>query len=337
MANIFSRTLGQQFVIENAAGAGGTTGALRASRATPDGYTLFVHNVAPHVSGPVLYPSATYDPIKNFIPIGTLAFAAHYVVVRKDFPAKDLKSLIDFAKANPGKINFGSAGAGSATHLACVLFGQQTGTQITHVPYRGTGPALNDLVAGTLDLMCDQGLNMMGQATAGGVNVLAIAQKTRFPGLPNVPTTAEAGLPGFEVQAATAMYAIAGTPEPVREEARRHHGGRLQGRERAQAHRGARLRASRPRPGYAGGSRGAHQGGIRPLGSGHPAGQDHGSVSAAAAGASSPLQPQARSRASMCSGAGAVTRTGSLFFWMGTITSRACRCSGVSPPGAAVP
>jgi tripartite-type tricarboxylate transporter receptor subunit TctC len=137
------------------------------------------------------------------------------VVVRKDFPAKDLKSLIGYAKANPNKINFGSAGAGSATHLACVLFAQQTGTQITHVPYRGTGPALNDLVAGTLDMMCDQGLNMMGQATAGGVNVLAIAQKTRFPGLPNVPTTAEAGLPGFEVQAATAMYALAGTPEAV--------------------------------------------------------------------------------------------------------------------------
>jgi tripartite-type tricarboxylate transporter receptor subunit TctC len=213
--DFFSRTLGQQFVVENVAGAGGTTGAVRAARAAADGYTLFVHNVAPHVSGPVLYPSATYDPIKNFIPVGTLAFAAHYVVVSNKFPAKDLKSLIDFAKANPGKINFGSAGAGSATHLACVLFGQQTGAQLTHVPYRGTGPALNDLVAGTLDMMCDQGLNMMGQATAGGVRVLAIAQKTRFPGLPNVPTTAEAGLPGFEVQAATAMYAIGGTPEPV--------------------------------------------------------------------------------------------------------------------------
>jgi tripartite-type tricarboxylate transporter receptor subunit TctC len=211
----FSRTLGQQFVVENAAGAGGTTGALRAARSKPDGYTVFVHNVAPHVSGPVLYPSATYDPIKNFVPIGTLAYAAHYVVVRKDFPAKDLKSFIDYARANPTKINYGSAGAGSATHLACVLFGQQTGAQITHVPYRGTGPALNDLVAGTLDMMCDQGLNMMGQATAGTVNVLAIAQKTRFAGLPNVPTTAEAGLPGFEVQAATAMYAIAGTPEPI--------------------------------------------------------------------------------------------------------------------------
>ncbi|MFZ9502221.1 MAG: Bug family tripartite tricarboxylate transporter substrate binding protein [Beijerinckiaceae bacterium] len=211
----FARTLGQQFVVENAAGAGGTTGALRAARATPDGYTIFVHNVAPHVSGPALYPSATYDPVKNFEPIGTLAFAAHYIVLRKDFPAKDLKEFIAFAKANPGKINYGSAGGGSATHLACVLFGQQAGVELTHVPYRGTGPALNDLVAGTLDLMCDQGLNMMGQATAGGVKVLAVAQKSRFPGLPNVPTAAEAGLPGFEVSAATAMYAIAGTPAPV--------------------------------------------------------------------------------------------------------------------------
>ena len=208
----FSRTLGQQFVVENTAGAGGSTGTMRASRAKPDGYTVFVHNVAPHVAGPVLYSSATYDPVKSFEPIGTLAFAAHYIVVRKDFPAKDLKEFLTFAKANPGKINYGSAGAGSATHLACVLFGQQTDTSITHVPYRGTGPALNDLVAGTLDLMCDQGLNMMGQATAGTLKVLAIAQKTRFAGLPNVPTTAEAGLPGFEVSAATAMYVPAGTP-----------------------------------------------------------------------------------------------------------------------------
>lgn len=211
----FSRTLGQQFVVENAAGAGGTTGALRASRAAPDGYTIFVHNVAPHVAGPALYPSAQYDPVKNFEPIGTLAFAAHYIVVKKDLPAKDLKEFIAFAKANPGKLNFGSAGAGSATHLACVLFGQQTGTEITHVPYRGTGPALNDLVSGTLDFMCDQGLNMMGQYRGNTVRVLAVAQANRFPGLPDIPTAAEAGLPGYEVSAATAMYAIAGTPKPI--------------------------------------------------------------------------------------------------------------------------
>ena len=211
----FSRVLGQQFVIENAAGAGGTTGALRAARAAPDGYTIFVHNVAPHVAGPALYPSAQYDPVKNFEPIGTLAFAAHYMVVRKDLPTASLKDFIAYAKTNPGKLNYGSAGGGSATHLACVLFGQQAGVDIVHVPYRGTGPALNDLVAGTLDFMCDQGLNMMGQYQGGTVRVLAVAQATRFPGLPEVPTAAEAGLQGFEVTAATAMYAIAGTPKPA--------------------------------------------------------------------------------------------------------------------------
>ena len=211
----FSRTMGQQFVIENVAGAGGTTGAVRAARSNPDGYTLFVHNVAPHVAGPALYPSTQYDPVKNFEPIGTLAFAAHYIVTRKDFPAKDLKEFIAYAKANPGKLNYGSAGAGSATHLACVLFGQQTGTDIVHVPYRGTGPALNDLVAGTLDFMCDQGLNMMGQYKGSTVKVLAVAQASRFTGLPEIPTSAEAGLPGFEVTAATAMYAPAGLPPAV--------------------------------------------------------------------------------------------------------------------------
>ena len=212
----FSRTLGQQFVIENAAGAGGTSGSMKASRATPDGYTVFVHNVAPLVAGPSLYKSAQYDPLKAFEPIGTLAFAAHYVVLRKDFPAKDLKELIAYAKANPGKINYGSAGAGSATHLACVLFGQQAGVDIRHVPYRGTGPALNDLVSGTLDMMCDQGLNMMGQVPSGNVRPIAIAQATRFPRLPDVPTSAEAGLPGFEVSAATAWYVPAGTPADVK-------------------------------------------------------------------------------------------------------------------------
>ncbi len=211
----FARTLGQQFVVENAAGAGGTTGALRAARSKPDGYTLLVETVVSHVSGPMLHSHASYDPIKSFIPIGTLAYSPHYVVVRKNFPAKDLKSLIEYAKANPTKINYGSPGEGYPNHLACVLFGQKAGVQITHVPYSGSGPALNDLVAGKLDMMCNQGSNTIRHAKAGTVNVLAIAHKTRSPDLPNVPTTAEAGLPGFEAKAAIAMYAIAGTPEPI--------------------------------------------------------------------------------------------------------------------------
>jgi tripartite-type tricarboxylate transporter receptor subunit TctC len=208
----FSRALGQPFVIENIAGAGGTAGAQRASRAAPDGYTLLVHNVAPHVAGPVLYPSAHYDPVNSFAPVGVMAVAAHYIVVRKGLPVTTLKDFIGYARSHPGALNYGSAGAGSATHLACVLFGQQASVDVVHVPYRGTGPALNDLVAGTLDFMCDQGLNMMGQYRAGGVRALAVAQPARFPGLPDVPTAAEAGLPGYEVSAATALYAVAKTP-----------------------------------------------------------------------------------------------------------------------------
>ena len=212
----FARTLGQRFVFEHVPGDGGATGALRAARSKPDGYTVLVQPVATHVWSPVLHSHDSYDPITSFIPIGTLAHTAHYVVVRKDFPAIDLKSLIEYAKANPTKIKYGSVGAGGGMHLACELFGQQAGVQITHVPYSGGVVAMHKaLVAGTLDMICDLGINMIEQAKAGTVNVLAIAQKTRFPGLPNVPTTAEAGLPGFEVHADMAMYAIAGTPEPI--------------------------------------------------------------------------------------------------------------------------
>lgn len=211
----FARTLGQQFVFEHEVGAGGANGALRAARSKPDGYTLLVETVVSHVSGPMLQSQASYDPIKSFIPIGTLAYSPHYVVVRKNFPAKDLKSLIEYAKANPTKIKFGSPGEGYPNHLACVLFAEMAGVQITHVPYSGTKPALNDLVAGKIDMMCNQSSNTIPYAKAGTVNVLAIAHKTRSPHLPNVPTTAEAGLPGFEAKSAMAMYAIAGTPEPI--------------------------------------------------------------------------------------------------------------------------
>ncbi len=217
-SEFFARTLGQQFVFDHVVGDGGAIGALRAARSKPDGYTVLVQPVATHVGAPALHShhNNSFDPITSFIPIGTLAYSAHYVVVGKDSPAKDLKSLIEYAKANPTKIKYGTGGAGSGLHLACIQFGQQAGAQITHVPYSsGLLDAQKDLVAGTLDMMCDLGINMIGHAKAGTVNMLAIAQKTRFPGLPNVPTTAEAGLPGFEIQAAMAMYAIAGTPEPI--------------------------------------------------------------------------------------------------------------------------
>lgn len=210
-----SKALGQPFIVENVAGAGGVTGTSRVSKAPADGYTLLVHNVAPHVAGPALYPGANYDPIEGFEPIASLAEAAIYVVVRKDFPGTNLKEFLAYAKANPGKISFASAGSGSATHLACELLKQQAKIDMLHVPYRGTGPALNDLVSGKVDMMCDQGLNVGAQLKANNVKALAIAQDVRSQAFPNVPTAREAGLDGFVVNASTAIYAPKGTPAAV--------------------------------------------------------------------------------------------------------------------------
>ena len=206
--------LGQTIVNENVAGAGGVIALNRVAAARPDGYTILIGNTGTNAASYVLTPDVKFTP-ESFAPVGLIAKTAPVLAVKKDFPAKTLSEFVAYAKANPGKLNYGSAGAGSATHLACVLFGQQTGTDIVHVPYRGTGPALNDLVAGTLDFMCDQGLNMMGQYKGSTVKVLAVAQASRFTGLPEIPTSAEAGLPGFEVTAATAMYAPAGLPPAV--------------------------------------------------------------------------------------------------------------------------
>ena len=210
-----SRSLGQPVIVENVAGAGGVTGTVRASKADADGYTLLVHNVAPHVAGPALYNAAAYDPIGGFESIASLAEAAIYIVVRKDLAAASLKDFVAYAKANPGKITYASAGSGSATHLACELFKQRAGIDMLHVPYRGTGPALNDLVSGKVDMMCDQGLNVGAQLKAGNVKALAIAQEQRSAAFPEVPTTSEAGIADFVVNASTAMYAPKGTPAAI--------------------------------------------------------------------------------------------------------------------------
>lgn len=210
-----SKTFGQPVIVENVAGAGGSTGTGRAAKAAPDGQTLLIHNIAPHVAGPALYSSATYDPVNDFEPVASLAEAAIYVVVRKDFPAKTLAEFVAYAKANAGKVNFASAGAGSATHLACELFKQRAGVDMVHIPYRGTGPALNDLVSGKVDMMCDQGLNMGAQLKADAIRGLAIAQDMRSKTFPDVPTAAEAGVKDFVVNASTALYAPKGTPKPI--------------------------------------------------------------------------------------------------------------------------
>lgn len=210
-----SRTLGQQVVIENVAGAGGTTGIQRASQAAPDGYTIMMGHMGTHGAAPAVYPELKYDPAKDFAPIGLAAGTPIVVVARKDFPAKDLKELVAYVKANSEKLNEAHAGVGSVSYTTCTLFNSLLGAKPTRVVYRGTGPALNDLVAGQVDYMCDQIVNLVPQIQAGTIKAYAVALAERSPALPDVPTTKEAGLPEFQVTAWNAVFAPKGTPPAI--------------------------------------------------------------------------------------------------------------------------
>ena len=210
-----SRTLGQQIVVENVAGAGGTTGITRAAQAQADGYTIMMGHMGTHGAAPALYPNLKYDPTKDFVPIGLAAGTPIVIVARKDFPANDLKSFLDNVKANAGKLNMAHAGVGSVSHTTGILFNSTVGIKPTLVAYRGTGPALNDLMANTVDFMTDQIVNVAPQITGGNIKAYAIATPERSPALPNVPTTKEAGLPTYEVSAWNAAFAPKGTPKEI--------------------------------------------------------------------------------------------------------------------------
>ena len=210
-----SKTLGQQLVIENVAGAGGTTGTTRAAQAAPDGYTIMMGHMGTHGAAPGMYPKLRYDPVKDFAPIGMAAGTPILIVSRKDFPATDLKSFVAYLKANQDKINEAHAGAGSVSHTTCTMFNVEIGVKPTLVPYTGTGPVLNDLVAGKVDYACDQIVNLVEQIKGGTIKAYAIATPKRSPALPDVPTTIEAGLPGYQVSAWNAMFAPKGTPTEI--------------------------------------------------------------------------------------------------------------------------
>jgi tripartite-type tricarboxylate transporter receptor subunit TctC len=210
-----SRTLGQQIVIENVTGAGGTTGITRAVQARPDGHTIMMGHMGTHGAAPAVYPNLKYDPTKDFEPVGLAAGTPILVVAKKDFPAKDLKEFITYVKANSEKLNEAHAGVGSVSHTTCSLLISQLGIKPTRVPFQGTGPALNALVAGQVDFMCDQIVNLTPQIQAGTIKAFAIATPERNPALPNVPTTKEAGLPDFQVSAWNAVFAPKGTPPEV--------------------------------------------------------------------------------------------------------------------------
>lgn len=210
-----SKTLGQTLVIENVVGAGGTTGTTRAKRAAPDGYTIIMGHMGTHAAAPALYPNLAYNPETDFEPIGLVAGTPILIVARKDFPAKDLKEFVDYVKANESKINAAHAGVGSVSYTTCTLLNSIMKVKPTAVPFNGTGPALNALLGGQVDYMCDQIVNLVSQIEGGSIKAVAIATPNRNPVLPNIPTTKEGGLAEYEVSAWNALFAPKGTPQPI--------------------------------------------------------------------------------------------------------------------------
>ena len=207
--------LGKRVLIENRAGAGGTVGASAAAKAAPDGYTFFV-GAAHHAIAPSLYPKLDYDFEKDFIAVALIARPPQVVVVNPDkIAAKTLKEFIDYLHANPGKVNYGSAGAGTTHHLAGELFKLLTKTNIQHVPYRGAGPAMQDLIAGHVPVVFDGLGSSAAPVRAGQLRALAVAAPKRVPAFPELPTAAEAGLSGYEVSTWYGLFAPKGTPPAI--------------------------------------------------------------------------------------------------------------------------
>jgi len=209
-----AETLGQPVVVENKPGAGGQIGAAEVARAAPDGYTILL-DAANHAVNPSLYATLPYDPAKAFAPISLLVRFPNVLVVNPQFPAKDVKELIAMAKAKPGSVAFASSGSGSAQHLAGELFRQRAGVDMTHIPYKGGGPALNDVIGGQVPIFFGNMASSLPHVKAGKLRALAITGSKRSDALPDVPTMAEAGLPDYEVYEWNAIFAPAGTPAPI--------------------------------------------------------------------------------------------------------------------------
>lgn len=214
LAQTMSKHLGQSVLVENVGGAGGTIGAAKAARAPGDGYTLLFNNMA-QASAPSLYAKLPFDPLVDFEPVGPLVEVPMILVARKNFPGDTLQAVFDYAKANPGKLNFATAGVGATTHLCEVLMQFSTGLKWTAVPYKGTGPALNDLLGGQVDVICDQPASTLGHIKSGNLKPIAVATKARLKSLPEVPTFEESGMPGFQLAVWHGLYASKGTPKPV--------------------------------------------------------------------------------------------------------------------------
>ncbi|AGW92674.1 MULTISPECIES: Bug family tripartite tricarboxylate transporter substrate binding protein [Cupriavidus] len=209
------KALGQPVVIDNRPGAGGNIGASLAAKAPGDGYTLFMGTIGTHAINQSLYSKLPYDPVKDFAPITRVAMVPNLVVVNPKVPVNNVKELIAYVKANPDKLSYGSSGSGSSMHLSGELFNSMTGLHIQHIPYKGSAPAVNDLLGNQIGLMFDNMPSSYPHVKAGKLRAIAVTSAKRSPALPNVPTVAESGVTGYEATSWFALYATAGTPQPI--------------------------------------------------------------------------------------------------------------------------
>ncbi len=212
---VASETLGQQIIVENRAGAGGNVGSEIAAKSPADGYTILYGTNGTFSINQALYAHTGFDPIKDFAPVTRLSRIAAILVVSPKMPANSVKDLLAYLRANPGKVTFGSAGNGTTSHIAGELFKQMTGVNIVHVPYRGNGPAMIDLMAGQVDMMIDVMPSAYPHVKAGAIRPLAVTTMTRVASLPDLPTLNEAGVPGYELTAWDGIWAPAGTPPAI--------------------------------------------------------------------------------------------------------------------------
>ena len=213
-AGAFQRILGQQVIVDNPSGASGTIGTARVARARADGYTLLMIHVS-HATNVAMFKQLPYDPVQDFEPIGSATSGPMLVATRANFPAKDLPDFIAQVRGTPGKWSIAHAGVGSASHLCGLMFMQALGVKLNEIPYKGTGPALNDLAGGQVDILCDQTSGTVPLIKAGRIKAQAAAGRQRLPQLPEVPTIAEAGVQGFDINISFGLYAPKGTPKPV--------------------------------------------------------------------------------------------------------------------------
>lgn len=210
-----TRVIGQPVVVDNKPGASGNIAYQYVANAKPDGYALLISYSGYHVGNPSLMDKLPWDPVKDFSPIALLTVSTNVIAVHPSVPVNNLKEFIAYAKANPGKLNYASQGNGSVSHIGTEMFKQSTGVDMVHVPYKGSGPAIQDVLAGQVQVFISTPPSLMQHIQSGKLKGLAVTGKNRHPGMPNVPTTAEAGLPSFQLESWVGLFAPAKTPEPI--------------------------------------------------------------------------------------------------------------------------